>query len=245
MDENFVKILGIKISKLNMDGAYNTFLSFFETDVVNTIYTPNTEIVMDAQNDNELKEVLHDGDLVIPDGIGLIYASKIHGLGLDDRVAGVDLMDKILKYSNSTRKSIYIFGGKPGVAEKACESILETYPNVRIKGFRDGYFGEEDELKIVDKINEVKPDILFVGLGAPKQEIWIDKHKKILNTKVAMGVGGGVDIWAGTSKRAPKIFINLGLEWFYRLLREPHRFIRMLALPKFMIKVLISRDFKK
>lgn len=245
MDENFVKILGVKISKLNMDGAYNTFLSFFEDDMVNTIYTPNTEIVMAAQNNNELKEVLHEGDLVIPDGIGLIYASKIHGLGLEDRVTGVDLMDKILKYCNSTRRSIYIFGGKPEVAEKACSKIIEVYPNIEIKGFRDGYFDEEDELKIVDKINEAKPDILFVGLGAPKQEIWINKHKKILNTKVAMGVGGGVDIWAGTSKRAPKIFINLGLEWFYRLLREPHRFIRMLSLPKFMIKVLISRDFKK
>ncbi|MGB3368661.1 MAG: WecB/TagA/CpsF family glycosyltransferase [Acidaminobacteraceae bacterium] len=245
MDENFVKILGIKISKLNMDEAYNAFLSFFEDDMVKTIYTPNTEIVMQAQNNNELKEVLHDGDLVIPDGIGLIYASKIHGLGLKDRVTGVDLMDKILKYCNSTRKSIYILGGKPEVAKRACDNILQTYPNIRVKGFRDGYFNDEDELKIVDKINEVKPDILFVALGAPKQEIWIDKHKKILNTKVAMGVGGGVDIWAGTSKRAPKFFQNLGLEWLYRLILEPSRIGRMMALPKFMIKVLISRDFKK
>ena len=245
MDENFVKILGIRISKLNMEGAYNTFLSFFEDDTVNTIYTPNTEIVMQAQNDNDLKEVLHDGDLVIPDGIGLIYASKIHGLGLEDRVTGVDLMDKILKYCNSTRRSIYILGGKPEVADRACENILETYPNIKIKGCRDGYFTEEDELKIVDKINEVKPDILFVALGAPKQEMWIDKYKKILNTKVAMGVGGGVDIWAGTSKRAPKFFQNLGLEWLYRLMREPYRIGRMMALPRFMIKVLISRDFKK
>lgn len=245
MDEKSVKILGVKISKTNMDGAYNSFLSFMENDMVNTIYTPNTEIVMAAQHNKELKEVLLEGDLVIPDGIGLIYASKLHGLGLTDRVTGVDLMDKMLKYCNSTRRSIYILGGKPGVAEKACERMLEVYPNIKVKGSRDGYFDSEEELKIIDKINETKPDILFVCLGAPKQELWIAKHKKILNTKVVMGVGGSVDIWAGTAKRAPKIFQSLGLEWLHRLLREPHRIGRMMSLPKFMVKVLISKDFKK
>ncbi len=149
----------------------------------------------------------------------------------------------MLNYCNNTKKSIYILGGKPGIPERASERINEEYPNIIIKGHRDGYFKEEDELSIIDDINELKPDILFVALGAPKQEKWISKHKKILNAKVAMGVGGSVDIWAGSAKRAPKIFQNLNLEWFYRLMTNPSRFFRMLELPKFMIKVLLSRDF--
>ena len=197
------------------------------------------------RSDAELKEVLQESDLVIPDGIGLIYASKIHQLGLNERVTGIDTMERILKYANNTKKSIYLFGGKPGVAEKAAEKMKEVYPSLQIKGIRDGYFKKEEEDKIIDHINEVKPDLLFVALGAPKQEKWIYNNRKILNAKVAMGVGGALDVWAGTAKRAPKIFQNLHLEWFYRLMKEPSRIGRMMSLPKFMIKVLISRDFSR
>ncbi|MBN2897452.1 MAG: WecB/TagA/CpsF family glycosyltransferase [Clostridia bacterium] len=245
MELNEVKILGVKIHKVTMNEAFNVFLNLINMNTCQTIFTPNTEIVMAAQEDKELKTILAKGDLVIPDGIGLIYASSLHHLGLEERVPGVEFMDKILKFCNTTKKSIYILGGKPGVAERAAENILEEYPNIRIKGTQDGYFSEEDDLKIIDGINDARPDILFVALGAPKQEKWISKHKKILNVKVAMGVGGSVDIWAGTAKRAPKFFIALNLEWFYRLLTNPSRIFRMFAIPKFMIKVLIDKEFSK
>ena len=246
MNNNSVRILGVKINKVNIDEAYNLFLNFMERDKLSMIFTPNTEIVMKAQEDQELKDILFDADLVIPDGIGLLYASKLHGLGLEERVTGIDLMDKILNYCNNTKRSIYIFGGKPEVAKEATDNILKKYPNIKIAGYSDGYYKDKEaELKIIDKINESKPDVLFVALGAPKQEKWIYNYRKILNTKVAMGVGGSVDVWAGRVKRAPELFRKIGMEWLYRLLKEPFRVVRMMALPKFLIKILISKDFQK
>lgn len=245
MEIKSIKILGVKIHQVTNESAYNKFLSLMEEPRLSMIVTPNTEIVMMAQQDAELKEILQEAELVIPDGIGLVYASKIHQLGLTERVTGIDTMERMLKYCHNTKKSIYLFGGKPGVADKAAERINECYPNVQIKGIRDGYFKKEEEDKIINHINEVKPDILFVALGAPKQEKWVYANKKTLNVKVAMGVGGAFDVWAGVSKRAPKIFQDMHLEWFYRLLKEPSRVGRMMSLPKFMIKVLLSRDFSR
>lgn len=245
MELKSIKILGVKIHQVTNETAYNRFLHLMEQPELSMIVTPNTEIVMMAQEDAGLKEILQDAELVIPDGIGLVYASKIHQLGLTERVTGIDTMDKMLKYCNNNKKSIYLFGGKPGVAEKASEKMKEAYPNLTIKGIRDGYFKKEEEDKIIDHINEVKPDILFVALGAPKQEKWIYANKKLLNAKVAMGVGGAFDVWSGVAKRAPKIFQDLHLEWFYRLLKEPSRIGRMMSLPQFMIKVLLSRDFSR
>lgn len=245
MEVKSVKILGVKIHQVTNETAYNRFLALMEQPKLSIICTPNTEIVMEAQNDSELKEILQDADLVIPDGIGLIYASKIHQLGLTERVTGIDTLERILKYANNTKKSIYLFGGKPGVAEKAAERMIEVYPNLQIKGIRDGFYKKEEEDKIINHINEVKPDILFVALGAPRQEKWIYNNRKILNAKVAMGVGGALDVWAGSAKRAPKIFQNMHLEWLYRLIKNPSRIGRMMSLPKFMIKVLISRDFNR
>lgn len=242
MNKGYVRILGIRIDKLTNQGAYNKFLTFFDGKGTKTIFTPNTEIVMKAQEDEELKEVLENGDMIIPDGIGLIYASKIYGLGLSERVTGVDMMEKMLDYSNKTGKSIFILGGKPGVAETAMMNIQSKYSNILSAGTMDGFFSEEEELKVVDKINESKCDILFVALGAPKQEKWISKYQKVLTASVAIGVGGCVDVWAGNAKRAPKIFIKFGLEWFYRLLMDPRRIFRMMSIPKFIVKVLVTRN---
>lgn len=245
METSFVKILGVKVHKVTMDEGLRKFINLLEGDRNGMIFTPNSEIIMAAQSDKELKEVLLAGDLVVPDGIGVIYASKIHGLGLTERVPGIELMDKILKYCNTNKRSIFILGGKPGVAEKALVKIREAYPSLVIKGQQNGYFTEADELAIIDRINEAKPDVLFVALGAPRQEKWIYKHRKILNARVAMGVGGSIDVWAGVVKRAPKFFQKAHLEWFYRLLKEPQRIGRMMALPQFMITVILSKDFSK
>lgn len=242
MNEGYVRILGIRIDKVTNQGAYNKFLSLFEEKGTQSIFTPNTEIIMKAQEDEELREVLENAGMVIPDGIGLIYASKIYGLGLTERVAGIDMMDRILDYCNKTKKSIFILGGKAGVAEEAMINIQGQYDNILCAGTIDGYYSNEDEYKVVDKINESKCDVLFVALGAPKQEKWIAKYQNVLNASVAIGVGGSVDVWSGNSKRAPKIFIKLGLEWFYRLITDPRRIFRMMSIPKFIFKVLITRN---
>ncbi len=240
-----VRIFGVRFDNVTASEAKRRFIAMMESGGLKTIYTPNTEIIMKAQEDPTFKQVLNEGDLVIPDGIGVVLASKIHHLGLSERVPGIELMGLMLEFCNRAGKSIYLFGGAPGIAEKASEKILSTYPNLKIVGIRDGYFKEEDVWSILDDINEKKPDILFVALGAPKQEKWIHQHKKTLNAKVAMGVGGALDVWSGTVKRAPVIYQKLGLEWFYRLLKQPSRIGRMMSLPKFMIKVILTKHIEE
>ncbi|SHJ61980.1 WecB/TagA/CpsF family glycosyltransferase [Paramaledivibacter caminithermalis] len=236
------KIYGSPIDIVTMESAFERFKQLLDRSAFSFICTPNTEIIMSARNDEKLIEALKSSDMNIPDGIGLIIASKIHKLGLITRVTGIDLMGEILKFCNYSRKSIYILGGKPGVAEMAVYNIKEKFPNIDVKGYRHGYFKKEEEKDIIENINNLSPDILFVALGVPKQEMFMYGYRKDLNVKVALGVGGCVDIWAGTTKRAPKIFRILGLEWFYRLIKEPWRFKRMMVLPKFMFQVLTSKD---
>lgn len=242
MADKYIRIFGVRIDCVDMEEAFNRFLVLLNQERSAVIYTPNTEMIMMAEKDPEFKVVLNGADLVIPDGIGLIHASRIHHLGLTDRVPGIELMERILKYCHTTRRSIYLFGGKPGTAELAGQKILEKYPNIVIKGIENGYFGPDDEDRIIDAINDAKPDVLFVALGAPKQEKWIAKHRRTLNAHVAMGIGGSLDVYAGNVKRAPVFFQKLGIEWMHRLLKEPSRIGRMMALPKFMIKVIITRN---
>lgn len=236
-----IEIMDVPIDAVDMAEAEAQASAFLEQESLRVIYTPNTEIVMAAQQDKVLLDAIKAADLVIPDGIGLIYASRILKKGLKERVAGVDLMGRILSYCNQQEKSIYVLGGKPGVAQQACVNIQARFPHLKIAGFRNGYFHEDETDQIIEAVNQSCADILFVGLGAPKQEKWIYQHRKVLKTRIAMGVGGGVDIWAGTVKRAPMIYQKLGLEWFYRLLKEPWRYKRMMSLPKFMVKVLMSK----
>lgn len=235
-------ILGVKFDVVSEDEALEKLTNFLEEDSsLKKVYTPNPEIVMLAQDDNELFRILGEADLVLADGIGVIIASKIKGLDLKDRVTGVDTMDKLLEYCGQKGKSIFIFGSKPGVAEIACKNIKKKYEGIQIAGYHHGYFSEDDENEIINTMNEAKPDVLFVCLGAPKQEKWIDKNKNKLNCKLVMGVGGSVDVYAGVVKRAPVAFQKLGLEWFYRLLKEPWRFKRMLVLPKFLVKFIVTK----
>lgn len=238
---NQVKILNIPIDAVSQTQAKERLIEFLDGSSLKQVYTPNPEIIMIAQKDQALKNVLQGADLVIPDGIGLIIASKIKGLQLKERVTGIDTMHQLLLDAAERNKSIYLFGGKPGIAEIACENIENKYKGIRIAGFNHGYFKEEDENQIINNINSVKPDILFVCLGAPKQEKWIYKYKEILQCKIAMGVGGSVDIYSGTAKRAPRIFQKMGLEWFYRLAKEPWRLKRMMLLPKFLLKVITTK----
>lgn len=248
-----VNIFGVEIDNLSFHEAEERVIGFLESNRLNTICTPNTEIVMAAKDNPQLKELINDNDLIIPDGIGLIYGSKIRKKPLKERVTGFDLSVKMLDIANEKSYSLFLLGGKEGVAKKAAENISRQYPNIRIAGYHHGYFkgshtgydDHEEELKIVNMINELKPDIIFVGLGFPKQEMWIAKNKDRICGKVIIGNGGTMDILAGNSKRAPEIFQRLGLEWFYRLMREPSRIKRQIAIPKFVLSVLLDKDAVK
>ncbi len=236
-----VKIFGVRFDNVTEEKAYQRFVGFLKQDQAAVIYTPNPEMVMNAQQNNQLKEALLEGDLVVPDGIGILFASKVHHLGLTDRVGGVDLAERMFKFLNAKRGSVYLFGGKPDVAEIAAFKLAEEYPNLNVVGTHDGYVDAETEIEVIEDINTLKPDVVFVGLGSPKQELWIHRYKRLLNCKVLIGIGGGIDVWAGHVKRAPKWMQKIGLEWFYRLLREPRRIKRMMKLPVFALRVLTSR----
>ncbi len=236
--DNKIDILGVKVDKVNMDEAADRLIHFLEEGGPHAVYTPNSEIIMRAYRDEGFRQTINSAELITPDGIGVVYASKILKDPLSERVGGFDLSGKLIERVSDGSYSLYFFGGKPGVAEKARERLAEKYPNLRVVGCSDGYFDDEKEKNIIKDIKEKQPDILFVCLGAPKQEEWILAHKQELGTKVLMGIGGSLDVYAGVAERAPERFQKLGLEWLYRLLKQPSRIGRMMDLPKFGFTVL-------
>ena len=209
------------------------------------IFTPNPEIIMCAKEDSELKDILNSADICTADGIGVVYASKILKQPVPGRVAGFDLVCALLESLAKTGEGVFLFGAKPGVADTAKERMGEKYSGINVVGTRDGYFKPEDEAEIVEQINASGAKLLLVCLGAPKQEKWIAKYKDKLNVGLCMGVGGTLDVFAGTAKRAPKLFIKLNLEWLYRLMKQPKRIGRYAALPKFMFAVKKEKKMKK
>lgn len=240
-----VNILGVQVDMVGVSQATDKIMRFLDEDGLHAVYTPNSEIIMAAYQDETFKSVLNDADMLTADGIGVVYASKILGKPIAERAPGYDIACELLERIKGTSHSVFLLGGKPGVAEKAKEKMLELYPGLNVAGMRNGYFGEADEAEIVKEINDSGADILFVCLGAPKQEKWINAHKDELMPRVAMGIGGSLDVFAGEVARAPQFYCKHGLEWFYRLMKQPTRAKRMLALPKFGFTVLLKgRKYK-
>lgn len=234
---NTVNILGIPVDNVSMPEALKRLEVFLSSNKLNTVYTPNAEIMMEAHRDPELKEILRQADLLVPDGAGVVLASKILNTPLKERVAGFDLTGNLFNLVSGKGVRFFFFGGKPGVAEEAIENLKKRNINIEIAGVRNGYFKSEEEEEILNTINSSSADILLVALGAPRQEKWIHKNKDRLNVKVCIGVGGTFDVLAGRAERAPDFFIKHNLEWLFRLYKEPWRFVRMLDLPRFILLV--------
>ena len=173
--------------------------------------------------------------------MGLIYASKLKGDPIEEKVAGIDFARSAIEICAQLGRSVYLLGSKPGVAEAAAANLEKEIPGLKIAGFRDGYFKEEEEASIVRQINESGADFLCVALGSPKQEYFVVKHRDSLTVKAAAGLGGSLDIWSGQLNRAPAFYIDHGLEWLYRMIQEPKRLKRLPALPVFLIKAAIRR----
>ena len=201
-----------------------------------TVFTPNSEIVQLCIEHNEYYALINSASLIIPDGIGVIKASKILRTPLKEKVAGVELGEATLKLCAERGIGVFFLGAKPGVADEAARVMARKYPGLPICGTHDGYFkkiGEENDA-VINEIVSSGAVVLFVCLGVPAQEKWIHENSERLNgVKVALALGGSLDVYSGNVKRAPKLFIRLGLEWFYRLLKEPKRIGRMMKLPKF------------
>ena len=241
-----VNILGVNVDMVNISQAVDVIMDFFNEDKLHSVFTPNSEIIMRAYKDEEFCKLLNNASLLTADGIGVVYASKILKKPISERAAGYDIACKVLEKINYTDHKLFLFGGKPGVAEEAKENLLKKYPALNIVGIQNGYFKAEEEEAIVEEINNSGADIVFVCLGAPKQEQWIDRHKDKLKVRVAMGIGGSLDVFAGRAERAPEFFCKTGLEWFYRLCKEPWRIGRMMELPKFGMTVIAKgRKYKQ
>lgn len=242
-----VSIFGVEIFNVTFNEAKEILISLLKKDSAQKIFTPNTEIVMECKENPKLRELINSAELVVPDGIGLIYGSRIRKKPLKERVTGFDLSMELLEIAQDQELSLYLLGAKEGIAEEAVKNIKEKYNKIKIAGYHHGYFlrNPEEEKEIISEINETKPDIVFVGLGFPKQEEWIAENSENLKTKILIGNGGVIDILSGKSKRAPDIFIKLGLEWFYRLIKEPSRITRQLAIPKFLFNIIIDKNSVK
>jgi len=238
-------IRGLNIADVTLSEALEVAQSLLVLNGSSCIFTPNSEIAQMCIDNEETMELFNGADMLIPDGEGIIIASKILKTPLKEKVAGIDLAEALVRESVKNGYKIYFFGSKPGVAEEANKRLGEKYPGFCACGYRDGYFNEEDEAKIISDINETGADCVFVCLGAVKQEKWMAENKDKLCAKLLLGLGGSLDVFAGSVKRAPKIFIKLKLEWFYRLIKDPKRFGRMMSLPKFIFSTMIHKNKTK
>ena len=236
-----IDILGVKVDSVTMAQAVAQVEGYMDEKKNVLIATANAEMIMRATHDMELKDILNDAALVVPDGAGTVWAAHHLGYEMPERVAGFDLAQELMRIAPSKKQKVFFFGSAPGVAEKAKAKAEKLYPGIEIVGTRDGYFKPEDEPAIIEEIKKAQPDLLLAALGVPKQEKWLHAHLQELNVPVAIGVGGTLDVMAGVMKRAPYWMQKAKLEWLFRGLLQPKRAGRLMALPKFVLKV---HDYK-
>ena len=244
---NKVRILGIDVDNINVEEAGEITKQLVESSnkSCKVIVAPNTEFIMMAQKDEEFYNILRGADLATPDSVGVVIGSKLQKKPLKQRIPGQMYFRKVLEVGEKEGWTFYLLGGKDDVPALATENLKKIYPNIKIVGYHEGFFEKDSEEDVIKEINELKPNVLFVAMGAPIQEKWIEKHKSELKVDVAAGQGGTFDYEAGKIKRAPVIFQKLGIEWFWRLMLQPSRIFRMIVLPIYLMKIVFTKDITK
>lgn len=237
-----VNILGIQFDNFTQKEFIEQLINDSQQHKNRFVVTANPEIVLAAEKDQAYQKIINQADYVTADGIGIVKGAKILGKPLAERVTGFDTMQGLLRFANDHQKKVYFLGGKPNVINELKQVIRRDYPQLVIAGTHDGYF--DDPASIINEIRDTHPDFVFVALGFPKQDFFIAKHRQISDS-IWMGVGGSFDVLTGNVKRAPQKWIDHHVEWLYRLIQEPTRFKRMLALPKYLIKVYIQKFKQK
>ena len=232
-----VTILGVPVDAITMGEAVARIDGFIEKRTPVLVATANAEMLMRATHDGALRRILQGAAMVTPDGAGTVWAAHHLGHAMPERVAGYDMVQELMREAPAKHRRIFFFGSAPGVADKAKKKAEQLYPGIEIVGTRNGFFTAADEPAIIEEIKAAHPDILLAALGVPKQEKWLAKHLGELGVPVAIGVGGTFDVMAGVMKRAPHWMQRAKLEWLFRGMMQPKRAGRLLALPRFVLKV--------
>ena len=233
------EIMGVGFDDLTLDEAAGAAAGMIEEGGFHYVVTPNLELVDRARREEPFRQALNGADLVLPDGIGVVYAAKLLGRPLKGRCPGIDFAGKLMERMAKTGLRLYLLGAKPGVAETAAARLEAKYPGLIICGTHDGYFKED--APVVEAVRAAEADVVFVCLGAPKQEYWMVKNGPATGARLMAGLGGSLDVFAGVVERAPESWQRLGLEWLYRLTKEPKRIGRMARLPLFLLSALGER----
>lgn len=242
-----VRILGIDIDNINVDEAGELTKNLIENSnkSCRVIVAPNTEFIMMAQKDKEFFDILRSADLATPDSVGVMIAGKLQKNPFKARIPGQAYFRKVLEVGEKEGWSFYFLGGEGDIPKLAAENVKKIYPNVNIVGYHEGYFKDDSEEKVIEEINSLKPNVLFVAMGAPLQEKWIARNKSKLQVDVAAGQGGTFDYESGKIQRAPEKIQKLGIEWLWRLILQPSRIKRMVVLPIYLLKIIFTKDITK
>ena len=233
------QVMTITFDNITMEQAVETAMGHIAARSRCRVVTPNAEFALEAKKNPRFLNILNGSQLVLADGISVVLASRILGDPMQGRVTGVGFAQALAAAMAKEGRSIFLLGAKPGVAELAAQKLQETYPGLQIAGTHDGYFKEE--APVVAAINAAKPDALLVCLGAPKQEYFMEDHDGELEVPVMAGLGGSMDVLAGKVQRAPEFYQKYGLEWLYRLVKEPQRWRRMIKLPLYLLDAALWR----
>ena len=240
---NKVNILGVGISPVNISQAVDTITKWVETKQKNYVCVTPAHGIMDCQQDGSLRRIFNGSGLTTPDGMSIVWILNLLGYRNVNRVYGPDLMQSVCKYSSDNEKyTHFLYGGLEGVPEKLARELTQVHPNLNIVGAYSPPFGpipHDEDKKIVDRINVLSPDIIWIGISTPKQERWMASHIDLLNASVIIGVGAAFDFLSGTKHQAPRWMQRYGLEWLFRLFNEPKRLWRRYILyPYFLILVI-------
>ncbi|NLU42569.1 MAG: WecB/TagA/CpsF family glycosyltransferase [Firmicutes bacterium] len=235
-----VEIFGTRVDAVDADKAVARVIGMALADRASYVVTPNVEIVMAARSNERLRRALNGADLAVGDGVGLVWASRVLGRPLPARVSGIDLMTDLLREAPRHGLRVFLLGSTKEIVAAAAERIRSTM-NAEVAGFHHGFFSPEEEQKVVDSILRTRPHIIFVGMGSPRQELFMARNVGLIGKGAMIAVGGSFDVLSGAKRRAPSLLRRLGLEWMFRLISEPRRFRRMMALPRFAALVLLTR----
>lgn len=238
---NKVNVLDIRFSNISDEELLNVLKGAFKSDSNLRIVTPNPEIVMAANKSDDLKEMINNSTLVLKDGIGIKIAEKLKGIEGEKRQTGIETLERLLEIADENGYSVYFVGAKDVILQKAIVNIKSKFPNIVVKGQHNGYFkdGSPEEEQILKDIEEKKPDLLIAAMGFPKQEIFLTKTEA---PKVSIACGGSLDVMSGEVKRAPRWMQKVGLEWFYRLIKDPGRIKRQIVIPVFLWKIVFTKN---